>query len=159
LPFLKEVKVLGAQLLGLNATRNVKKQIIDKGLNSLSEDLIPPNYENGGANYFERFKVVMAEHVPAEKLKDYFIAQSYTDDVMAYQLELQSSNKLRFTINGAFHSDFNDGFVTRLEKRSSVKTVTLKIVDSESLDEDMKKELIEGSSAYGVYADYILFAK
>ena len=156
LPFLKTVKDLGGELLATNAPRDWKSIITATGLSSLDPSLVPPNMELGSDGYFERFKLVMQDHVPADKLQNYFEAQCYTDSVMSYQIMSQSSFSLRFMVVGSFHSDYFDGLVENYKKQTNLPVMTFKLVDASELSAQEIAELIKPDAQYGALADYIL---
>lgn len=156
MPFLKTVKDLGGELLATNAPRDWKKIITTTGLSTLDPSLIPPNMEMGSDGYFERFKLVMQDHVPADKLQNYFEAQCYTDSVMSYQIMSQSSFGLRFMVVGSFHSDYFDGLVENYKKQTNMPVITFKLVDGTELTATEIDELIKPDAQFGALADYIL---
>lgn len=159
LPFLSAVKNLGGELLATNAPRDWKRVITTSGLSSLDPKLIPPNMELGSANYYDRFKLVMQDHVPADKLQNYFEAQCYTDAVMSNQIMGQSKFSLRFMVVGSFHSDYFDGLVENYKKIVSLPVVTLKLVDASQLTQDEIDALLIEDPQHGRLADYILLIR
>ncbi len=157
-PYLKvmeAIRDLDGELIGTNALRSVKKQIIDDGLDSIAPELVPPQIEIGGANYRERFLATMHGHVPPEKVEPYFIAQSYTDSVMAYQVGQLSSNNLSFLVVGAFHTDYRDGVIKQFARYSSNETITIKIVSSAQFGPSELEALLNPHPKYGPVADYL----
>lgn len=156
MPFLKTVKDLGGELIATNAPRDWKKIITTTGLSTLDPSLIPPNMEMGTDGYFERFKLVMQDHVPADKLQNYFEAQCYTDSVMSYQIMSRSSFGLRFMVVGSFHSDYFDGLVENYKKQTNMPVLTFKLVDASELSAQEIDELIKPNAQFGALADYIL---
>jgi uncharacterized iron-regulated protein len=156
LPMLQITKKYNGELIGLNAPRSWKRIITKGGFDSLDPKYIPVNMERGSKNYFKRFEDIMGGHIDAEKLENYFMAQSYTDAVMVWALEENSQYDYRFAVAGAFHTDFNDGFVDMLKKYDSNReTVSIKIIQSSELSSEELSELKEGDSKYGQYGDYL----
>jgi len=155
LEMFKATKDLSGVFIGVNAQRSVKQQIIKNGLESVDKGLIPPDMELGGTNYYERFKETMGGHGSPDLLYPYFVAQSYTDSVMAYQMERLGSYDLRFLVVGSFHSDYNDGTVAQLRRYSSRETITIKLVEVKDYTEEELKEILTPHPTYGPLADYI----
>jgi uncharacterized iron-regulated protein len=159
LPFLRAIKNLGGQLLATNAPRKWKKIITDSGLLSLDPKLVPPNMKLGSSHYFDRFKEVMQDHVPPEKLQNYFEAQSYTDSVMGHKLMTESSFDLKFMVVGSFHSDYSDGLVENYKMLSSSQVIVFKLVDASKLSADELDALFKDHPQYGPVADYIVLIR
>ncbi len=160
LPYLSFVDVaasLGGEVVAVNAPRKYKRVITADGIGALDPNLIPPTYEIGSENYLKRFKEAMGGHVPEEKIKNYFEAQSYTDSIMAHQMMAFSAFDLQFLIVGAFHSDYLDGVVREIGKTHVNETTTVKIVDKADMDITTYREILLGSRSYGRFADYIYF--
>lgn len=159
LPFLKSIKNLGGELLATNAPRDWKRVITSTGLSTLDPKLVPPNMELGSANYYDRFKLVMQDHVPASKLQNYYEAQCYTDSVMSYQIMSQSKFSLRFMVVGSFHSDYFDGLVESYKKIVSLPVVLFKLVDVSKMTVTEIDELLKEDPQYGPLADYIVLIR
>ncbi len=160
LPLFDVLKTHQGSLLSLNVSREIKTQVREKGLESLDQKYIPPFFKLGGDNYFDRFKEAMGEHIPADKLPSYFLAQCYTDDMMAWQMEIQKTKKLQFLVMGAFHTDFYDGFLARLDSyQTNLRLISVKFVNAQKMNDEDLKEFIGGSSEYGPYADYIVITE
>jgi len=155
LDFLSVVKKYAGKLYGVNALRSIKRTIIERGLGALDAKDIPPNMQLGNENYFARFKVSMQDHVPPEQIDAFFLAQSYTDSVMAYWFQQWHHYSLNFLIVGAFHSDYQDGVVEQLKKYRGAQTVTVRIVDLAKLSERAKNEIFVAHEKYGAVADYL----
>lgn len=158
LPVLKATSKYGGRLLALNAPRKIKTQLREKGFVSLPAEFQPPRFKLGGRDYLERFTAIMGGHVPPEKLESYYLAQCYTDDVMAWQLGVGSIHKLRFVVAGSFHTDFFDGMVERLDDYVTGPVTTFKFVDLSQIPTPNRDELLKGSGQYGDYADLIVFS-
>ncbi|MCO4793240.1 MAG: ChaN family lipoprotein [Bacteriovoracaceae bacterium] len=159
LPIFNAAINLKGNYYGVNAPRNIKKQIMDGGLSSVDPMWIPPRVEVGGDNYLERFREAMGGHVGDDVLKSYFLAQCYTDSVMAHYLNEFSKNDLTFLVVGAFHNDYRDGTVVRLEGLVNRDVISLKFVDGNLLSEDELTELLTPHSVYGSIADYLVIKK
>lgn len=155
LPIFETTKALNGEFLGLNAPRTLKRVITSKGLNNLDATHIPPNMELGNANYLERFKAAMGGHVNNAVLMKYYEAQCYTDSVMAYTLESNSSTKTRFLVVGAFHSDYLDGVVSQMKRYSALPTYGIKIIESTSVNAVELAVLKKTMPVYGNLADYL----
>lgn len=157
-PILNALKAGGGSLVGLNLPRAEKQKVINGGLGAIDPTLIPSSHYVGGDEYRARFAEAMGEHVPAEKLDAYFLAQCLTDSVMAYEAE-QHQGDLNFIVAGSFHTDFFDGTVARLKKLSTQTVVTLKLVKENDLSPEDVRILVEGDPRYGAFADYIIFTQ
>ena len=76
---------------------------------------------------------------------------------MAFHMAEELKTSLNFMIVGSFHSDYLDGFVTRLHVRAPRSSVAvIKIVDASDFAEE---ELIPNlkHSRYGEIADFVYF--
>lgn len=145
-----------AAVYGANVSRTTKKQLMDGGVDSLDPKLVPPIFDLGSADYSERFATAMGGHATPEMVKKYFMAQSFTDSVMAWRLVKESFRQLSFLVVGSFHSDFFDGTVTQLRKLTPNSISTLKFINTNSLKTEETKEFKQGHPKYGQYADYII---
>lgn len=157
-PMIEVTANLQGTLFGLNLPRALKQKVIKEGIQSIDPDLVPAGHYVGGDHYLERFIEVSGDHMPAEKIPAYFLAQCLTDSVMAFHT-LKNHHKLSFVVAGSFHTDFYDGTVARLAKWSDEKVGTLKIVDEAALTEEDVTELMNGHAKFGHVADYIVFTK
>lgn len=157
LAFVDATVALGGEVIAVNAPRKHKRVITADGIGALDPNLLPPTYEIGSDNYLKRFKEAMGGHVPAEKIKNYFEAQCYTDTIMAHQMMAYSAYDLQFLIVGAFHSDYLDGVVREMGKTHAHETTTVKIVDKAELEMTEYQEILFGSRSYGRFADYVFF--
>lgn len=157
-PMIEVTAQLKGTIVGLNLPRSLKQKVIKEGIQSINPDLIPAGHYVGGDHYLERFIEVSRDHMPAEKVPAYFLAQCLTDSVMAFHT-LKNHDQLSFVVAGSFHTDFSDGTVARLTKWSDKKIGTLKIVDESALTEEEMTELKNGHARYGRVADYIVFTK
>jgi len=158
LPIFEVAQKLKANYYGVNAPRKIKSQIMKGGLSSVDPKWIPPRVEVGGDNYLERFRDAMGGHVPDDALKPYFLAQCYTDSVMAHYLNEFSKSNLSFLVVGSFHNDYRDGTVVRLEGLTNRPVVSLKFVNAADMTADELEELKKPHSVYGDIADYIVIS-
>lgn len=149
----------GGTTWALNIPRSVTSQVSQGGLNSLSEEqkaLLPPSLERGNDSYYERFKAVMAGHVPDEKIADYFWAQSIWDETMAWNsLRNWAQDRVQVIIVGAFHVEYGGGLPDRLKARGATSVKTLLQVPLEQLDDKSIDEATRPNSVYGARADYL----
>lgn len=160
LPLFDVSRKLGAKVLGLNAARSVKKYITDGGLASLPSEFAIPQMQMGSNTYYDRFEVAMGGHVPSEKLWNYFEAQCYTDSKMAYVFnQFAGTSGLRFTVVGAFHSDFNEGYVSQLHFYENYRPYTIKIVNGQKTTPEEIAKLLEKDEKYGLIADFLFVTK
>lgn len=158
-PIIEVVKNLNGKIIGGNLSRAEKAPVLTGGIPALDPILLPPEFELGGKNYLSRFFEVMQGHATPTQINNYFAAQSLVDDSIAYHLKNDSKVDLNFIIIGAFHSQFNDGIIKRINKRSLLqKTLNLEIIDATDYTEDELKN-IGTHEIYGPRADYLIFIK
>lgn len=159
LDFMDATAKLGGKLITTNAKRETKKIVMDQGVEVLPSKDQPFHMDVGSKNYFERFKVVMGNHVPPNMLNKYFDAQVYTDNIIGTHVEDFQIGKTTFLVIGSFHSDYNDGVVRYLKKHSSNKIVTLKIVNKNELTIKELVDLKKPHPVYGLIADYLVIVE
>ena len=158
LPIFQAAKNLGLKVFGLNASRSLKSLITSNGINSLNPSDIPPNFQLGSNEYKKRFVEAMGNHVPQSKIENYFQAQCFTDSVMSHQFTKNSQAAMKFTIVGAFHSDYKDGYHLQVENYSNDELVSIKIVNKISLSEAELLKLLNPHTEYGDIADFLVLA-
>ena len=159
LPIIKMTKDLNGFFNGVNAPREIKREIRINGIGSVDPQYIPPNMTMGSDKYFKRFKKAMGGHVDEDELMGYFTAQCYTDSVMAYYLNQFSTSPLKFLVVGSFHSDFKLGTVASLNRLSSMPVISLKFVNKKKLTDDEWNQLLLPSSEFGKIADYLIITE
>ena len=147
-----------ARTIALNAPRSLTAKVARQGIASLTADeqkLLPPNFQLGRAEYFERFVEAAKDHVPTEEARQrYFEAQSIWDETMAYNaLEALKAdpNQVLVIVVGEFHIQYGGGLPDRLAARGAANIVTL----SQTLDDDN----ILTDPKYGQRADWIWISK
>ncbi|MCB0406566.1 MAG: ChaN family lipoprotein [Bdellovibrionales bacterium] len=146
----------------INAPRELTSAVAKDGLENLSphlKNLLPVDFEIGNNNYFERFKeAVGGDHVPKDKLDNYFAAQSIWDDTMAW-MSLSSfehsKSDVFVIIVGDFHVAFGGGLPDRLKARGAQRVITVSQIDSSGLNKSEKLELLEPDAQWGQRADWI----
>lgn len=144
--------------LALNAPRELTKKVAKLGREQLSDkdkDLLPPIWERGGPEYLERFEEVMKDHLPPEKLENYFWAHSLWDDTMAWKALARPTSHALTIIVGAFHVEFGHGLPARLKRYGAHKVTTVLQVPVTSWDEATLKQAIAPDAKYGTRADLI----
>ncbi len=90
--------------------------------------MLPPIFERGGADYFQRFRAAMIGHVKEEKIERYFMAQSLWDDTMAWrvgQAHPEDSDQIFVVIVGEFHVEHGLGLPARLARHGRKNVTTL----------------------------------
>lgn len=152
---IKAAKSLNAELVGLNLPRDLKQKVMKGGLTAIDSSLIPASHYLGGANYLERFEETMGGHVPPEKVQAYYLAQCLTDSVMAHH-SLINQKEINFLVAGSFHTDYFDGTVEKLKKLTSDSVLSVKIVNSDKMDQEELNYYLNGDEKFGVFADYII---
>lgn len=146
---------LGGQFIGVNAYRSDKKEVMDKGLENVDPEIVPPDFQYGSEGYLDRFREAMGGHAPEEMVMKYYLAQCYTDNVMAYQIEELATSDLRFFVVGSFHSDYNDGSVMELYRRSTLPTISIKMIRGNDYSKEELDEILADHPKYGPIANYI----
>jgi len=146
-------------LKAINLPRVIKQKVIKDGIDSVDKKYIPKHHYVGGADYEKRFIAVMRNHIPANKLAAYFLAQCLTDSVMAEQIANNSKKNLNFVIAGSFHTDFRDATIARLEKLALKEIVSFKFVSKNQHTDAELAVLKNGDNEFGAYADYIIISE
>lgn len=153
--------VAESSVLALNAPRALTGKIASKGLGSLNAAdwaLLPPDLTRGNDDYYERFVNVMGQHVPAEKIENYFMAQSVWDETMAWTAQkfMQGHpDQVLVIIVGEFHVQYGGGLPDRLKARGLSDITTLSFVNLHGLTPDETEEQLKPSVQYGARADFI----
>ncbi len=153
---------VGGWTFAINAPRELTQTIARSGFKSLPpkmQALMPPNFELGNDQYFERFKLAMGgDHVPPDQLINYFTAQSVWDETMAWQTlthQSRSSSDIFVIIVGDFHVAYGGGLPDRLLARGARRVVTLSQVDASDLSKKKKSMLLQPHPKWGLRADWI----
>ncbi len=125
----------GGVTLALNMPSYISRKVSRGGPLSLTEEdkkMLPPIWERGGAAYFSRFNEAMKDHVPQEKVENFFWAQSLWDDTMAWKALSRPAGSVLTIIVGEFHAEFGLGLPARLNRYGApvVNTVVQRFVDS-----------------------------
>ena len=146
--------------VALNAPRSLSSKIAKNGMTSLTPDeqkLLPPQFSRGNDGYFERFKQTVG-HVPADKLENYFMAQSLWDETMAWNAVNFINNhpdQVLVIIVGGFHVQYGGGLPDRLLKRGSNPILTMEFFNLHELSAAESAEELSPSPLYGKRADFI----
>lgn len=157
-PIIEVAKKSFGEVVGLNLPRSIKKQVMESGISSVDQDLIPHNHRLGSSSYLSRFKQAMGGHAPDEVIMKYFLAQSLTDSVMSYH-SYENHHNLSYIIAGSFHTDFFDGTVAMLKELTSQPVTSLKVVNLDGLSEGEINNYNLADKSYGYYADFIIYSK
>ncbi len=152
----------GEQTRAINAPRQLTGKIGKEGLSGLSlaeTQLLPHQFQVGGAQYRKRFDHLMSGHVAsAAAMDNYFTAHCVWDDTMAWQTtEFLASHPdhVFVIVVGEFHVQYGGGLPARLRARGVNSILTLSQVDhSDYSDEELEKE-INPHPEYGPRADYL----
>lgn len=158
-PIAEIAKKYQYDFFGINLPRSLKQKVIKDGIDSIDPVYVPSTHYTGGENYRERFTDAMGNHVPADMVEAYFVAQCLTDSVMADQAAKNAQNQLNYIIAGSFHTDFYDGTVVRLKNLSQRSVVTFKFINAGSMNQSEIQNITQGHKKYGAYADYIIVVK
>ncbi len=159
LPVLKTACGSANKLVATNLTREEKAPAVQGGIAAMNPRLVPPGFELGGENYWQRFLVVMQGHAPIEMIKNYFVAQSLVDDVMAVHTSEIPGPQKQVVLAGHFHTDYFDGLYARLQKRQPLQTrLLVTVVDSEEVaEQDLTS--FSRSPLYGSVSDFVIWIK
>jgi uncharacterized iron-regulated protein len=144
--------------LALNAPRELTRRVGQVGPNGLSQDersLLPPIWERGGDEYFERFQETMREHVPPEKIENYFWAHSLWDDTMAWKAMARLDGSVLAIIVGEFHAEFGHGLPSRLRRHGASHVTTVIQVPIDDFSENELRKAIAPDPQYGDRADLL----
>jgi uncharacterized iron-regulated protein len=151
----------GGDTVALNMPMAITGKVKDVGIEGLNEEerkLLPPNFELGADSYLKRFREVMKDHAPEDKILKYFAAQSLWDDTMAWKASeymKSHSDHLLVIIVGDFHVAYQDGLVARLRKRGVQKIVSVSQVDTYGMSDTERRATIAPDEVYGVRADFV----
>lgn len=151
----------GGTTLALNAPRELTGRISKVGLSGLTpEEMaeLPPQVTLGSAEYFERFKLTMQDHVPAQAIQRYFEAQSVWDETMAWvttEYLRQHPEQVVVIIVGDFHASYGGGLPDRLRARGAARVVTISQVNLQGLNAHEEGEFMLPHSRWGARADHI----
>jgi len=165
-PMIDAVHKNAGTVLGLNIPRTITSLVAKNGANALSVlelSLLPSPLMYGSEDYFERFyNAVGGEHVPEDKIENYFWSQSIWDDVMSWKaIEFmdRSPYSVLVIIVGDFHVSYGGGLVEVLKRKGFDKVKSLsQTLKGESTDEELLVE-IAPHEKYGPRADWIWVTK
>ncbi|MEK6624833.1 MAG: ChaN family lipoprotein, partial [Bdellovibrionota bacterium] len=152
------------ETLGLNAPRTLTAKISKSGMSSLTEEeqaLIPPDFQLGNQQYFERFKAVMTgggHELPPHVIARYFEAQSVWDETMAYVATnyLQNNpDSILVIIVGDFHAQYGGGLPDRLRARGAENIVTISQINLKDLSPSERLEEVLPHPKFGNRANFI----
>lgn len=151
----------GNHVLALNAPKWLTRKISQQGLSSLSPEdqtLLPTQFAIGNSNYYERFELAMAEHVPASALTRYFEAQSTWDEFMSHnacEFIKSQPDQILVIIVGDFHAAFGGGLPDRIKARGCNDVVVFSQIKSSTLSQAELLEQLTPHPRWGQRADYI----
>jgi uncharacterized iron-regulated protein len=149
----------GGRTIALNIPRAVSGKI-SRGveLNADEKALLPPVYERGGAEYFERFSETMKGHVTDQQIENFFMAQSLWDDTMAWKVKEnhpEGTDQVFVVIVGEFHAEFGHGLPARLSRQGVTQVKTLVQTEVTDWTDAALAEAVARDAKYGARADYI----
>lgn len=143
---------------GLNLPNAITHQVTVGGKDSLTSEqrqLLPPIWERGRDDYFQRISEMLGGH-SGMNLENMFWAQSLWDDTMAWNATKRSLGLDTLAIIvGEVHVDYGQGLPSRLKRYGARKVTTLVQAFVEKWDEKSVAEAIEPSPKYGETADLI----
>lgn len=123
-----------ARTFAINAPRFLTRAISQEGIENIDDELktlLPPDFQLGNQDYFQRFVEVMTgggHQLPDEVIDRYFQAQSVWDDTMAHYVKKWSErypNDFIVVIVGDFHVAHGGGLPHQLEVRGAPQALTL----------------------------------
>ena len=124
------------------------------GYSSIPEKYKVEEFFEGSDEYFNRFTKAMEGHANEEQIRQYFLAQVYTDNYIAEKLINKRKYPLNIQIIGSFHSDYYDGVIDQLIQRSEVNITTVRFVEMKNMYEYMNPH-----QSFGKVADYLIGCK
>lgn len=145
--------------VALNAPRALTGAVARKGLSGLSEEerrLLPPGFTLGNEIYRERFAKMMGEHVPPDKIQNYFEAQSVWDETMAWragEFLRARPDQVLVIIVGDFHAAFGGGLPDRLRARGVAVGAVISQINRDELDLPSLAEAIGPHPRWGPRAE------
>lgn len=153
----------GGQTRALNAPPRLTRAIAQRGIAGLSDEeraLLPPGFQVGSEQYFERFAAAMRRHgnLPDAALRSYFAAQSAWDDTMAWQAReflRAHPDQVLVSIVGDFHASYGGGLPDRLRARGVTDMLVISQVNRLGLSDDEALKLVAPDLTYGPRADYV----
>ncbi|MBX3021828.1 MAG: ChaN family lipoprotein [Bdellovibrionales bacterium] len=152
----------GGRTLALNAPPELSRQVARGGPESLSPEqrtLLPPLWERGSSEYFERFQEAMGSgHIAPEALERYFWAQSLWDDTMAWNIVkgLRADPlAVQVVIAGEFHVEFGHGLAARVHTHGASDVRTLLQVQAADLSDQEIARVTSPDPRYGARADFL----
>ncbi len=154
-PLFDAAKIYGGKIIATNAPREWKRKIVSDGFQALNADETPRGLRRGNDAYLERFIAAMGGHGDPATFENYFLAQSYTDAVMADQIE-KNHTSTSFMIVGHFHSDFGHGLPEYLRDLGAVKPVLIRMIDASGLSDSELTDALKPHVKYGEVADYFI---
>jgi len=153
-PIMDVAREFGHAPIALNLPRDLKKKVMDGGIDAIDPSYVPAHHDLGSDDYLARFKLAMGGHAPDDMVAKYYLAQCLTDSVMSDEANKKHVD-LSFIVAGSFHTDFFDGTVGRLKDINSSEVISLKITSKELYEE----EYLLGHDLFGTYADYIVITE
>lgn len=134
-PIVLSLGRLDARFVGTNVPRAIKNQLRKEGFDSLPETYKPPLFSMGSERYKQRFAALMEGHVTPERISEYYLAQCYTDSVMAWKLAEAAhalpANRRAVMIVGSFHQEYDLGLVAQLRALTQRPVVTVRLTARE----------------------------
>ncbi|MCM0605256.1 MAG: ChaN family lipoprotein [Xanthomonadaceae bacterium] len=157
-------------VLAINAPSSLTSRVSKVGIDALSDEeksLLPPDFKLGNDKYYQRFKDAMGEHVPAEKIMNYFQAQSIWDDTMAWNIASWRQNQVQqktdkvtlVIIIGDFHVRYFGGTPDRLTQRTGMTPVVISQMNMQDLTDDEVSFEIASDPESGQRADFVWTSK
>lgn len=155
---------MGERTLAINSPQNITRAVAQKGIENLTDEeksLMPPNFELGRAEYYERFKELMSGgHIDENKLMHYFQAQSVWDETMAWQLTTKYTGQTTVVVVGEFHVQYGGGLPHRLSVRNPKMNIkTVGFMDMQNLSPDQINERIKPHKTWGIRENYICMVR
>lgn len=163
-PLVETARAARLPVVGTNLPQSLARAVAREGLAAL--DNLPADHRWLHArhttapkdDYWKRFTETMKEHVGADSIERYYVAQCLKDDTMAESIAdwLERAGQkagLFVHLNGAFHSDENLGIVPRTQERMpKARIATVRIVPVENLS-------AADSGEWAKAAKWIVFVK
>lgn len=150
----------GERTLAINASRALTSIVAKRGLDGLSQEerkQLPPGFQVGRPEYYERFREAMeGGHIDESAMRRYFEAQSVWDETMAWSLIEAHSLKTTVVVVGEFHVGYGGGLPYQMAQRApSLPLTTLSFFNRHGMTEEELQRALSPHHQWGPRANFI----
>jgi len=152
----------GGLTAALNAPSWLTSKISKNGLEALTAEdwkAMPPGFALGNDGYYMRFKALMTDgHIPEQKVRNYFAAQSTWDDTMAWNAVRHLAARpgdVLVIIVGDFHAAYGGGLPDRIRARTNARIINISQVDLGGMSDPEKFMAVAPHPIWEARADYV----